>query len=489
MVTGFDAHTNGPSIVTPATNCEASAAPGLRLSRRRFATGLVAGLAVPRLAKAQTADVLVLGAGLAGLSAALTLRQAGAKVVVLEARHRVGGRVHTQDALPDKPEVGAVEIGNSYKRLRHWAQTFGLAIEPSQFPRGLTLHIGGVTLDASDWADAAVNPLSGPERQIPPNRIGQHYLRQEVPLKSAEAWDAPESAAIDISITEALRARGASAAAMRLANISGTHNHSDHMSALVPWRSVLLFQKETGVGRLSAGTRALPEAMAATLGADALRLDARVTAIEVDSGGVRVLLDSGESLQASQCICTLPVPCLRNLRIKAPLSRRQRNAIAALAYTKATIALIDAEPFWEDDDLPPNMWTDSPLERIFPRTDRASGKIVGLKVFVNGDGTDAIDGLNDKAFETLALDAIRKMRPAAQGRHLAVRFRHSWGTDPFALGGYTAWPPGKVAAYRSALQDPVQRLQFAGEHMALDAPGMEGAVRSGERAAEKILGS
>ena len=465
-----------------------------RLSRRQFAAGasyalgasLFAGKPAGVFAGSQQFDVIVLGAGLSGLSAALTLKRRGARVLVLEARPRVGGRVFTYKHLPDRPEVGAVEIGDSYTRLRAWVEEFGLEIVPSHFPRGLTLHVNGVTMDVGDWSHSEANHLSDHERQVPPNRLESFYLGQDIPFANAGLWDAPESKSLDVSITEALRARSASDVAIDLVNIAGTHNHSDRMSALSRWRRLLAFREETGVGRLKQGTAELPKAMAAELGGHELRLGAQSTSLQVRVDDVRVETATGDVFRAAKCICTLPVPAIRSLRLDAPLAAVQREAINALEYTKVTTAMIDAEPFWQEDGLSPNMWTDTPLERLFPRTNRKTGQIVGIKVFVNGDGADAIDALSDEEFEAFAIETIVKMRPAAKGR-LRVRFRHSWGQDPFSGGAYAAWPPGKVAEYRAALHEPVDRLYFAGEHMALDAPGMEGAVRSGERAARLAL--
>lgn len=476
------------------TNSKPNITTPLGLSRRRFAAGVSLALGAPLLAvgpgytfaESTHTDVIVLGAGLAGLSAALTLKRAGARVLVLEARQRVGGRVFTYQGLADTPEVGAVEIGDSYTHLRAWAEEFGLEIVPSHFPRGLTLHVNGVTLDAREWPESDANQLPDHERRVPPNRLEGFYLSQDIPFVKAGLWDAPESKSLDVSITEALRTRDASDVAINLVNIAGTHNHSDRMSALVPWRRLLLFREETGVGRLARGTGELPKAMAAELAGHELRLGAQAASLQVLADGVRVETATGNVFRAARCVCTLPVPALRRVRLDAPLAAVQQEAINALEYTKVTTAMIDAEPFWEEDGLSPNIWTDTPLERIFPREDRQTGKIVGLKVFVNGDGADAIDVLDDKAFAAFAIDTIVKMRPAAKGR-LRVRFRHSWGQDPFAGGAYAAWPPGKVAEYRAAFHEPVDRLYFAGEHMGLDAPGMEGAVRSGERAARLAL--
>lgn len=465
-----------------------------QLSRREFAAclGLSAGALFlgtsPRrlLASQETPDVLVLGAGLAGLSAALRLKRAGARVVLIEAKDRVGGRAYTLEDLPDRPEIGGVEIGNSYTRLRAWADEFGLEMQRSAFPSGTTLHVDGITMDASEWPESSLNPLTGDTRPLLPSRLENFYLSQDNPLPSAESWDQLESVKYDVSISEALRARGASETALELINIAGTFNHSDRMSVLSRWRRARLFESETGVGRLAAGTGELPKAMANSLDSHQLMMETPIVAIDALPDGVRVETVQGQVIQARHCICTLTVPALRQVRLNVPLSPIQSEAIQKMEYTKVTTAMIDAEPFWEDDGLPPNMWTDTPIERLFPRTDKRTGEIIGLKLFVNGDGTDALDDLDDTAFEEVVLGTLAEVRPASKGR-TRLRFRKSWGRDPFAGGAYVAWPPGKVAAYRSAFQTPAGPLLFAGEHTALDSIGMEGAVRAGERAADLVL--
>lgn len=406
--------------------------------------------------------------------------------LVLEARNRPGGRAYTRFDLPDRAEMGAVEVGNSYTRVRALAQACDLDIPPFVYgtPPGLTLHVNGHTLDARDWPDSPANALADTERAVPPHLLESHHLAAEIPFARAGDWDAPSSQPHDRSITAVLRERGASDEALRLINVAGNHNHSDETSVLGWWRGALARRKETGVGRFAAGTGALPMCLAAGLDG-ALRYSSTVTEIAQDGEFVRVRLADGAEYRSRNCVCTLPLPALRNVRLGLPLRANMRRAINHAAYTRVTVGLFDAEPFWEDDGLPVTMWTDTPLERLFPRLHPETGACIGFKAFVNGAGTAALDRLDEAAFERLALGIFARIRPSSAGR-MRYLTRHAWGADPFAGGAYAAWPPGQVAELRAAVRQSAGRVRFAGEHTA-DAPGMEGAVRSGERAASAIL--
>lgn len=476
-----------------------------RISRRRFAQSLLAASAGLTFAGCQSAargpaprrDVLVLGAGLAGLAAAQVLEAAGVDYQILEARDRVGGRAYTAGDLPDHPEYGGVQIGSSYTRFLALAGRFGLDTGPlphGHWYRQQVLHYRGQTMAPEAWASSAVNPLPEALRQLPPWRLEGHFLRPGNPLQAAADWDQPGLRRQDQSIAAAVRAAGAPEAALRLMDITGNHNGVEAISALAPWRSQRIWEEAGGPGSgavvLQSGTQSLPQAMAAALPPERLRLQAVVEQISAERDGFSVQLRSGERLRGEHLICALPAAVLPRLALDLPLPAERRQALQGLPATAITVLQIDTDPFWERDGQPPMMWTDTPLERLFPRVDPASGQVLGLKAFVNGAGARALDALGEGDLQALVSRTLATVRPALRSARVAGR--QGWAADPFAGGAYAAWRPGTVAAVRAAFASPIEtaggrQLRFAGEHVASDAPGLEGALRSGESAAASLL--
>ena len=241
----------------------------------------------------QPIDVLVLGAGLAGLNAALVLQQAGLRVRVLEAATRVGGRILTLDDLPGRPETGGTQIAAAYVRTLQVAAQVGVNLLPSASSpllrdAALILHIQGQRFSLKGWADAAVNPMPEAVRGWVPDRalsrlIGPSPLRSTADSQNA-AWRA-----FDVPVDAELRARGVSPAALRLLEVNnGLGDTLAETSLLNLYHAQNNVAEVTKVGgpvlQVVGGNQRLPEAMAKALKGDLL-LGRRVVAVTTKSNG------------------------------------------------------------------------------------------------------------------------------------------------------------------------------------------------------------
>ena len=437
------------------------------------------------------ADVIVLGAGLSGLNAAMILEDFGLDVLVLEASDRIGGRMKTLDDLPGAPEAGGQQVGAGYGRVRGRAQDLGLAFAdfpPNAF--GALLAIGGELIAAEDWPAHPRNRLPQAWKAIPPSRLFFSLAARENPFGDVYAWMEPEAAAHDVSARQWLLDQGANEEAIRLMNVSLNARDLASYSMINVFRSLALYAQERAMGPsqgLAGGAQRLPEAMAQTL-ARPVRTGAAAAGIEVDRAGARVRLSGGESLRADFVISALPFPVMRAIGVEAPLSALQREAIEAMAYTPIVQLHLEAEtPFWEIDGRPPEMWTDSALERVFAGRARDGTPTGMLTCWVDGLGGLNASALGDGELEALAREQFARLRPASEGR---VRLRHvqRWTpVNPLAGGAYMHYQPGQAPDWAGELAAPAGRLFLAGEHLGVLHTGMEAAMESGENAAMAVM--
>lgn len=468
---------------------------------RRAATALLGGAAAFSLtlgrAYAQDADVLVLGAGLSGLHAARRLSEAGLRVILLEAAAIPGGRVRTLDTANGPIDVGAIEVGDTYARLIEAGEKFGQGFDkppprdpaapPPAPPQGLIV-IGGKSVLSENWPEAPENATVGEaERMNAPAMLQTRLAAPLNPLKTLSAWSEPEHAALDIPFAELLTKNGVSAEALRLIENGANTNSIFTQSALAVFRALTF--REIGAAetwRIKGGGTALAKSMASALKAETV-FGAEVAAITVTDAGVEVKTAGGRAFKAKRAVCTIPFSVLKDVALDAPLDPVQRSAIAALSgYTKVTqVYLAPKSEFWKEDGLPPAMWTDGPLERIFAVPDRQGG-VRSFTCWLNGKGAAAFDALSPEDARTKALAAFEAIRPAAKGKIEIVAI-NSWGKDPFARGAYADFAAGQVTSYAAVRALPAKHLFFAGEHTATEMPGMEGAMASAERAVAELV--
>ncbi len=472
------------------------------LTRRRFILGTTALAALPvsGLAAAERGKpdaVIVIGAGLSGLAAALTLQQAGVRVTVLESQQRIGGKMLSFDSVPGRPEAGGQSIGPGYGRVLAAARRYGVGLEdalPSMRRHGrVELVLGGRVVDPETWPVSPENPFPDEARSQMPWQYAAKLLAANNALRPDDVWYAPEMARYDISMHAFLTGLGASEASIALAygtNVSyGTSAHDVsalQMMFIDSWGGIQRRIEPAAVFRATAGNQRIPEAMADALERE-VQLGKRVAGIDTTGDGVAVRCLDGSRYTARAAICALPFSIVRDLEFDPVLSGVQGEAIRTLPHQHVTqIALTAKRPFWKEDGLSPNMWCEGLLSRTFAQRD-ASDEVVSILVSAYGNKASALDRLGREAATARVIAEFEQARPAAQGLLEGVAW-HSWGLDPDSAGDWAVFAPGTVTRFLPAMYAAHGRVHFCGEQTAVANRGMEGAMESGERAAIEVLG-
>jgi monoamine oxidase len=468
-----------------AIDAEKAAAAPARQARRRT----------------RTADVAIVGAGLAGLTAARELTAAGRSVVVLEARERVGGRTLNADlGGGNVTELGGQFIGPTQTHIAALAKAVGVRAFPTfNTSQNVSLVTGqrvpypavpGIPADP-DLANALVASLK------------LDTLAAGVPV--AAPWTAKNAAALDRQTLQDFRDAtianprgraafdsicravwGAEAREMSLLYAlayvagSGDETHRGSFVRLIT----------TGGGaqesRFVGGSQLVSERVADRLGRRVV-LGAPVRRIVQDGDGVRVVA-AGLTVRAKRAIVTVPPVLALDIAFTPALPRAKARILRGLRPGH----LIKAEavyprPFWRDAGLTGQSVTDLAVGSSFDNSppDASIGVLMG---FVGGDAARRLQALSAAARRAAVLDAFAATFGDA-ARTPTGYVEKDWTGDRWTKGCPTAHtPPGVLRRYGPALRRATGRVHWAGSETSTFWQGyMDGAVRSGERAAAEAL--
>lgn len=418
-------------------------------------------------------DVIVVGAGVAGLAAAGELARAGARVRVLEARRRMGGRVLTvHDDLPVAVELGAEFIHGPGVEIVQLARARGLAIVDTEGSHALARGGRLVVPDDDDWQE---------QQQV------MEQLSTSGPDESFAAFLAREPGGPALArARKSLRAFVEGFQAVDAESVSAQS---------------LAGGTDLGSARLVHGYDGIVGALASADSSVEVELGVVVEHIRWQAGRVQVRA-SGEGgalrEQARAVVVTAPIALLHaGVPAIEPLPPPARAAIAAIGVSRALrVSLLFREPFWlaqADGQVTSSLsfiHADSPF---FPTWWTAHPATVPLLTgWAGGPCADRLGNLGESALVARALDVVAEALALPRGQLAGLllgAWTHHWQADPFARGAYSFRRVGGVEAARALAEPFGGTLFFAGEATSEAARSgtVDGAISTGHRVASQVL--
>jgi monoamine oxidase len=421
------------------------------------------------------ADVVVIGAGFAGLTVARELRQRGVSVLVLEARDRIGGRTWTDTRLGRPLEMGGTWV--HWTQPHVWAEVTRYGVEITQSPvaaRAYWYAGGRVHADTPDELFGLLDP--GMVAMLADSR--EWFDRPYEPFLR-EDFDALDGRTVldRIATLELAADQRELLEGMWALNFNAPPEVAGLTQAL-RWCSAasgswqLLFEA-CATYKFKDGTKALADAMAADGGAP-IRFETVVDAVDQDADGVTLTAHSGETFRAGEAVVTLPLNVLDSIRFDPGLSPEVQQAAATGQASQGVKTWIkvrgEVEPFL--------VLGGKELPLTFAQTEYTHGGDTILVTF----GPEAAR-LRPGDVEAVA-KAIALWRPDLEVLEVTG---HDWVADPFSGETWPMLRPGQLRRLQ-ALQQPHGRVHIAGSDYGTGWAGfIDGAIESGLRTARRLL--
>ena len=475
------------------------------LSRRDVlkAIGLsTAATLTPALARAddngvqsRRTEVIVVGAGFAGLTAARELVRKGRKVVVLEARDRVGGRVKAGKLAGHAVDVGGMWVGPSQTRVLEMIKEYGLHTRP-QFEKGKDISELNGTRTTADGEGTGMDA----ETQAEYDRVTKELDRLCATVLLEEPWNTPNAESLDKvtlqdwldSTTQNKTVRAFLASSMR-ANFVAEPYQISFLYCLFYVRSGDNFEMLNGYEN-AAQAFLVNETMhevalrMANEVKSSIVLENPVRAISQDANGVTVKSDQA-TWRADYAIVAVPLPLTVRIAYDPPLSP-ERDALAQHMPMGSVIKYLVAyeKPFWRKRGLNGLAWSDIPPSAAIADVSPPEGRPGILAGFFEAHHALKWTGHPVEERKKVVVDRMVELF-GAEAAHPIDYEDQDWPAEVWSRGCYGAsMPPGIMTTIGRVIRQPHGRIHWAGTETASRWMGyVDGAIRSGDRAASEVL--
>jgi len=441
--------------------------------------------------------VTIVGAGLAGLSAAFDLHRAGWKVTVLEARGRVGGRVHTIRNFSEGlvAEGGGEFIEVDHPRMIALANEFGLKLASAASWRGSDKdwasfgNKSGRMSDATIWG---VNLSEEVDREWDfLAELSRFVSDPNQPQEAKEARSLDSQSALDW--IESLDVHPY-AKQYFIQHIRSEYTcEPERLSLLDLCRNAKMYYTEVDKQpsmRVLGGNDQIPRALAEAL--PDVRMNAAVESIRLKTDGVAVSYQQAGShltIDSDFAILAIPLTTARLIDFNASLPAAHQRMVNEISYGAVTKVLIEyRKRFWNERDWNGRLTTDAPIVITWHATSHFEHERGIITAYTGGAPGAQLSALPDEERIDIAVSEIERLFPGSSELIENVSTM-AWINEPFTRASYMALAPGEVLKHWKTLFEPAGRLFFAGEHATPIQGFMEGALESGQRAAREIMGA
>ncbi len=441
-------------------------------------------------------DVVVVGAGAAGLTAAHRLRAAGLSVLVVEARDRVGGRLWTNEIDGATLEIGGQWVSPDQTALIETLEELGLDTY-ERYRDGESVYVGPdgttsrytgemfpVAPETEQAIDALVHRMDELVAQVDPDRPWAHPDAEALDTISFEAWLAQQ--------TDDQEARDNVALFIAGAMLTKPPHAFSALQALLMAASAGSFSNLVDPDfildrRVVGGLQSVPTRLAEILGDDVV-LGQPVRAIDWSDDGVEVRTEA-LTVRARHAILAVPPPLYPRISFSPPLPRRQHQMHQHLSMGLVIkVHAVYPTPFWRDLGLSGTAF--GPYELCHEAYDNTlhgdpRGTLVG---FVSDRHADDVFLLDPEERKARILASLVRYY-GEQAAHPEVYYESDWGSEEWTRGAYAAsFDLGGLHRYGADLRTPVGPIRFACSDLAgLGYQHVDGAIRMGRLVADQIL--